>query len=224
MTEQVVNISGRNCHIVTVGDSPSVVIVKPLGEFERRLLMDECKLIYEHTALPFTMVAFEVDEDDLRPKGAENTSLYLESCLMPFISQSIPYNYMVIGGYSLGGLFALWSASKLDGIDAVFAGSPSLWMDGWDDYAACHPIKAKFVFMSLGNKEECTRKQPFCKVGDRVRQQHQLHLAQLGEKNCILEWNEGGHFADIEQRKARGFAWCVERLCRQEEERVKSKG
>lgn len=212
MTEQVLNISGRNCHIISVGDNPSAVIVKPLGEFEWRLLKEECCLIAERTTLPFTMVAFEVNEDDLRPQGAENTFNYLKDCLIPYILQSIPHEYVVIGGYSLGGLFALWSATKLDGIDAVFAGSPSLWMDGWHEYAAKHPVKAKFVYMSLGNKEECTKKQPFCKVGDRVRQQHQLHLSQLGEHNCILEWNEGGHFADIEQRKARGFAWCLERV------------
>lgn len=212
MKERIANISGRDCHIISNGDNPAAVIIKPLGEFERNLLKDECNMIAELTPMPFTMVAFEVNEDDLRPDGAENTFHYLEAFIIPFVDQYIPHKYIILGGYSLGGLFALWSATKLDGIDAVFAGSPSLWMDGWEEYADGHPTKAQFVYMSLGNKEECTRKQPFSKVGDRVRQQHQRHVSQLGEQNCILEWNEGGHFADIEQRKAKGFAWCLNKL------------
>lgn len=212
MQETIVNIAERNCHIIAMGSNPTTVIVKPLGEFERLLLKDECSLIATLTSLPFTMVAFEVNEDDLRPQGAESTFSYLESRVIPYINQNIPHEYMVLGGYSLGGLFALWSATKLDSVDAVFAGSPSLWMDGWDVYATSHPTNARYVYMSLGNKEECTRKQPFSKVGDRVRQQHQMHLSQLGESHCILEWNEGGHFADIEQRKAKGFAWCLNKL------------
>lgn len=212
MKERIANISGRDCHIISNGDNPAAVIIKPLGEFERNLLKDECSMIAELSPTPFTMVAFEVNEDDLRPDGAENTFRYLESSIIPFVEKEIPHKYTILGGYSLGGLFALWSATRLDGIDAVFAGSPSLWMDGWEEYAVGHPTKARYVYMSLGNKEECTRKQPFSKVGDRVRQQHQRHVSQLCEQNCILEWNEGGHFADIEQRKAKGFAWCLNKL------------
>ena len=158
------------------------------------------------------MVAFEVTETDLRPEGAEETFLYLEKTLLPYIQANLHPKTLILGGYSLGGLFALWSVTRTDAFDAVFAGSPSLWMEGWNEYADAHHLKVKYAYMSLGNKEECTRKQPFCIIGDRVRQQHKRHETQLGADHCILEWNEGGHFNEIEMRKAKGAAWCIKSL------------
>ena len=205
----IIEIGGRNCHIIGEKQSEVTVIVKPLGEFERLLIEDECRLISEMSSVPFCMVAFEVTEADLRPTGAEDTYQYLERTLLPYIKDNIHPLRLILGGYSLGGLFALWSVTRTDAFDAVFAGSPSLWMEGWNEYADAHPLKVKYAYMSLGDKEECTRKQPFCIIGDRVRLQHKRHEAQLGTDHCILEWNEGGHFNEIEMRKAKGAAWCL---------------
>ncbi len=205
----IIEIGGRNCHIIGEKQSEVTVIVKPLGEFERLLIEDECRLISEMSSVPFCMVAFEVTEADLRPTGAEDTYQYLERTLLPYIKDNIHPLRLILGGYSLGGLFALWSVTRTDAFDAVFAGSPSLWMEGWNEYADAHPLKVRYAYMSLGNKEECTRKQPFCIIGDRVRLQHKQHEAQLGTDHCILEWNEGGHFNEIELRKAKGAAWCL---------------
>jgi predicted alpha/beta superfamily hydrolase len=155
------------------------------------------------------MVAFEVTEADLRPNGAEDTYQYLEKVLLPYIKANMHPIRLILGGYSLGGLFALWSVTRTDAFDAVYAGSPSLWMEGWNEYADTHPLKVEYAYMSLGDKEECTRKQPFCIIGNRVRLQHKRHEAQLGSDHCILEWNEGGHFNEIEMRKAKGAAWCL---------------
>ena len=205
----IIEIGGRNCHIIGEKQSEVTVIVKPLGEFERLLIEDECRLISEMSSVPFCMVAFEVTEADLRPTGAEDTYQYLERTLLPYIKDNIHPLRLILGGYSLGGLFALWSVTRTDAFDAVFAGSPSLWMEGWNEYADAHPLKVRYAYMSLGDKEECTRKQPFCIIGDRVRLQHKRHEAQLGTDHCILEWNEGGHFNEIEMRKAKGAAWCL---------------
>ena len=205
----IIEIGGRNCHIIGEKQSEVTVIVKPLGEFERLLIEDECRLISEMSSVPFCMVAFEVTEADLRPTGAEDTYQYLEKKLLLYIKDNMHPLRLILGGYSLGGLFALWSVTRTDAFDAVFAGSPSLWMEGWNEYADAHPLKVKYAYMSLGDKEECTRKQPFCIIGDRVRLQHKRHEAQLGTDHCILEWNEGGHFNEIEMRKAKGAAWCL---------------
>ena len=205
----IIEIGGRNCHIIGEKQSEVTVIVKPLGEFERLLIEDECRLISEMSSVPFYMVAFEVTEADLRPTGAEDTYQYLEKKLLLYIKDNMHPLRLILGGYSLGGLFALWSVTRTDAFDAVFAGSPSLWMEGWNEYADAHPLKVKYAYMSLGDKEECTRKQPFCIIGDRVRLQHKRHEAQLGTDHCILEWNECGNFNEIEMRKAKGAAWCL---------------
>jgi hypothetical protein len=208
----IIEIGGRNCHIIGEKQSEVTVIIKPLGEFERLLIEDECRLISEMSSVPFCMVAFEVTELDLRPTGAEDTYQYLEKVLLPYIKANMHPIRLILGGYSLGGLFALWSVTRTDAFDAVYAGSPSLWMEGWNEYADTHPLKVNYAYMSLGDKEECTRKQPFCIIGDRVRLQHKRHEAQLGSDHCILEWNEGGHFNEIEMRKAKGAAWIISHL------------
>ena len=208
----ILEIGGRNCHVIGEIQNEVMVIVKPLGEFERLLIEDECRLISEMSSVPFCMVAFEVTEGDLRPTGAEDTYQYLEKVLLPYIKANMHPIRLILGGYSLGGLFALWSVTRTDAFDAVYAGSPSLWMEGWNEYADAHPLKVEYAYMSLGDKEECTRKQPFCIIGDRVRLQHKRHEAQLGSDHCILEWNEGGHFNEIEMRKAKGAAWIISHL------------
>ena len=208
----ILEIGGRNCHVIGEKQNEVMVIVKPLGEFERLLIEDECRLISEMSSVPFCMVAFEVTEGDLRPTGAEDTYQYLEKVLLPYIKANMHPIRLILGGYSLGGLFALWSVTRTDAFDAVYAGSPSLWMEGWNEYADAHPLKVEYAYMSLGDKEECTRKQPFCIIGDRVRLQHKRHQAQLGSDHCILEWNEGGHFNEIEKRKAKGAAWIINHL------------
>ena len=208
----ILEIGGRNCHVIGEIQNEVTIIVKPLGEFERLLIEDECRLISEMSSVPFCMVAFEVTEADLRPTGAEDTYQYLEKVLLPYIKANMHPIRLILGGYSLGGLFALWSVTRTDAFDAVYAGSPSLWMEGWNEYADTHPLKVEYAYMSLGDKEECTRKQPFCIIGDRVRLQHKRHEAQLGSDHCILEWNEGGHFNEIEKRKAKGAAWIINHL------------
>ena len=52
------DIGGRNCHIIGEKKIGETVIVKPLGEFERLLIEDECKLIGELSSVPFCMIAF----------------------------------------------------------------------------------------------------------------------------------------------------------------------
>ncbi len=119
---------------------------------------------------------------------------------------------VVLGGYSLGGLFALWAACQTDRFEAVAAGSPSLWAGDWPQYAATHPMLAKHVYLSLGDREERSRNKTFARVGDRIRDEHLRLQQQLGERNTTLAWEEGGHFADPAARMARAFVWCLKQL------------
>jgi hypothetical protein len=36
--------------------------------------------------------------------------------------------------------------------------------------------------------------------------------AQLGNANCTLAWNPGGHFQDEDKRLAAAFSWCIKAL------------
>ena len=115
---------------------------------------------------------------------------------------------VILGGYSLAGLFALWAATQTNALYGVAAASPSVWFPGWSEYEAAHPIQAQRVYLSLGDREEHTKNQTMAAVGDNIRTLHSA-LIQRG-KACTLEWNAGGHFKDADLRTARAFAWVME--------------
>ena len=70
-----------------------------------------------------------------------------------------------------------------------------------------------YVYLSLGDREEFTKNKAVAQVADNVRWEHK-HLKQtLGADHTALEWNPGNHFMDDARRTARGFAWCIEKIC-----------
>lgn len=209
MREEIIDIGKRTCHIITTDSEPQCVLVKPLCSFERRLLLHECALIEQEAGKGFAMYTFEVEEAELWKDRVGELFAYIENSLIATIKARYAHLPLVVGGYSLGGLFALWTTTKTPIFDAVAACSPSLWMQGWEEYYEVHPSKAKYIYMSLGKKEEKTNKMPFKLVGDICRRQHQRHIAEVGEDHCHLQWHEGDHFTDSELRKAKGFAWCI---------------
>ena len=121
-----------------------------------------------------------------------------------------PGKRYVLGGYSLGGLFALWAGYQTDAFSGIAAASPSVWYPGFSDYTASRVMQAGNVYLSLGDREEKTRNPVLAAVGGRIRELHGL-LSSQGIC-CTLEWNEGNHFRDPDLRTAKAFAWVLKRL------------
>ncbi len=141
---------------------------------------------------------------------AENTLSFVTDIFIPeLISRySLPADIkIVIGGYSLAGLFALWAAYMTDIFHAVASVSPSVWFPGWIEFATEKHILADKVYLSLGNREEKTNNRTMARVGDNIRLQKELLDRQ--DIESVLEWNEGNHFSAVEERTARGFRWTI---------------
>lgn len=143
---------------------------------------------------------------------AEETLAYIEDVLLPWMRRAYGDMPCVLGGYSLGGLFALWAAYRTESFDGICAVSPSLWVRGWDAYAEGRVPCADAVYLSLGDKEERARNVRMAAVGDCVRRQASRLTRQLAEGKTVFEWNRGGHFDDEPRRMARGLAWTAERV------------
>ena len=77
-----------------------------------------------------------------------------------------------IAGYSLAGLFALYSLYKTDLFDGAACCSGSLWYPGFVDFVKnnefCKPPKR--MYMSLGDKESSVKNQVFASVEDKTRE------------------------------------------------------
>jgi len=144
---------------------------------------------------------------------AEETLKELQESVLGQIKASDTQNSIILGGYSLAGLFALWAVYKMDCFDAVVAASPSVWFPGFLSMAESEPIRTNRVYLSLGDKEEKTKNPVMATVGDSIRRLHQIYEDADGV-NSVFEWNEGNHFREPELRMAKGYAWVMNHFSR----------
>ncbi|MCR4902361.1 MAG: alpha/beta hydrolase [Butyrivibrio sp.] len=117
---------------------------------------------------------------------------------------------IIIAGYSLAGLFAIYSLYKTDIFNAAVSASGSLWFPGFMEYTDDNSFcgKTDKVYFSLGDKEAKTRNQLLSKV--------EIATTQIYEKyknmglDTVFEMNPGNHFKDADARLAKGIAWVLE--------------
>ncbi|MCM1135220.1 MAG: alpha/beta hydrolase-fold protein [Clostridium sp.] len=142
--------------------------------------------------------------------GAENTLSFITDSLIPALKESCDNaneKYYILAGYSLAGLFALWSGFQTTLFSGIAAVSPSVWFPGFVEFSEKEAVKAENVYLSLGDKESHTKNPVMRTVAERLNEEYRILMAQ--NVNCILEWNPGNHFKDVELRTARGIAWVV---------------
>ena len=219
-------INGRECFL-SDAINPKYILIQTLGNHERGIFDRTTELIAESCGGPFVLAAFQVFDwnldlmpwhDDAISRKPEvgtktgETLGYVTESLLPALETEYGKLPAILGGYSLGGLFALWSSMQTDRFAAIAAASPSLWIKDWLDYAKAHPVQAGKVYLSLGDQEEHVKNRAIARVGDCVRGEYELLKSQLGRENCTLVWNPGGHFQDGDKRLAAAFSWCIKEL------------
>lgn len=206
---------------------PEVLLIQPLERKEMATIDHEVSLIARHTGRPFAMAAFKIEDwhlqltpwhDDAISRReevglhAEETLHFITEELLPHMQSLIGNMPVVLGGYSLAGLFSLWASTLSSAFLGIAAASPSVWIRDWQAYAASHPIQSQVVYMSLGRKEEHVRNASMARVGDNIRFEQALLKQQLGDDRTTLQWNEGGHFVEMDSRTAFAFAWTINKL------------
>ena len=142
--------------------------------------------------------------------GAQDTlDAVLENIVPQIRTQAGAEAKLLLGGYSLAGLFAVWAACRTDVFYGAASASGSLWFPGFLDFMKGHSLQVEAVYLSLGDKEEKTRNPVMRTVGDCVREAH-AYLSENGMRT-VLEWNPGNHFKEPDLRMAKGFAWLIKR-------------
>ena len=174
--------------------NPQYLLLQPVNEPHSQMLDQQIRFMTEHTEKSFLLVSFLVKDwnQDLSPwcapavfrkedfgKGAGETLAFIEKMLIPEIGrrygleENIKDIPVILGGYSLAGLFALWSAYQ-ESCAVKFAAaagmSPSVWFPGWLEYMKTKQIQTKRVYLSLGDREERTRNAAMRQVGQNIRQ------------------------------------------------------
>ena len=215
-------LDGRRC-LFWSADYPEALLVEPIDERDLDFIGRELDYLTAHSDKPFTLAAFIVGDwnAELSPwsadpvfgkeafgDGAGKTLRFVEDCLLPEIQSRIPSlqgKDVILGGYSLAALFALWAGYESRAFSGIAAASPSVWFPGWMDYVKGRRPAAEKIYLSLGDQESRTRNRVMATVGSCISEYAGILSAQGVES--ALEWNPGNHFRDADLRTAKAFRW-----------------
>lgn len=226
--QETLDIGAYHCKLFATA-SPEVILIQPSARHEEKSdgIRREIEQIANQAEKNFALLMFDtknwaralmpwhddaVSREEAVGLHAHDTLYDIEHSLLPWLRTRYGCLPCIIGGYSLGGLFALWAARESDTFAAAAAASPSLWIREWKEYAVGHQVNASYVYLSLGDREEHCRNERMKRIGDCVRQEHQRLVNQLNGDHTTLEWNTGGHFGEEAERTARAFCWCMNKL------------
>ena len=226
MKKNEMMICGKKC-ILYLNEDTEYILIQPVDKNDISVLDNEVKHIEENTDRNFSLVAFKIEDwnSELTPwempllrgkgnfgDGATRTLEFIKNELIPALSEytntenkEIKY---ILGGYSLAGLFSLWSGYQTDIFEGIAAVSPSVWYKKWIEYVETEKTLSEKIYLSLGDTEEKTKHQILSKIGDNIRKQHEI-LENSGNVKTVLEWNEGNHFKNPDIRTAMGFLWVM---------------
>lgn len=232
-------IGGKSCHLFVRGEAGPVFYwgISPEGI---SMAQNTVRLLENQVKEDFILVAYEsrdwnrdfspwpqqgIREGEFFEGRAGDTLCWLEKMGIPLVENRLPVKpaRRITAGYSLAGLFSLWTYLKCDLFTGAVSVSGSLWYPGWLDLLraqACAgniPLKENhsrwkqenLVYLSLGKKEEKTRNPRMAEVGNATRETERMLRQVLGPDDLILEWNSGGHFTDPEGRMSRGLGWIL---------------
>jgi len=225
VTAQTMLIGNRPCRIYGRANA-EYLLLQMTGEHELKRRGGGVAAIAQGAAHPFLFAAVPVESwnDELSPwkapavwgkqgfgGNAADTLRFLTEPFIPTLKQQfrLPEDIKIIlGGYSLAGLFALWASTQTKLFYGVAAASPSVWFPDWMEFEQRHPMQVQHIYLSLGDKEEHTKYAVMAVVGDNIRVLHS-RLIERGA-DCTLEWNSGGHFKNADLRTAKAFRWVME--------------
>lgn len=114
-----------------------------------------------------------------------------------------------IAGYSMAGLFALWSLYQTNFFHGAVCASGSLWFPDFEEFAIGNDLKRNPhpIYLSLGDRESFGRN-PILKKTEKIYQNLADFYKGKGHQ-CFFEMNQGNHFQDVDLRLAKGVTWIL---------------
>lgn len=154
-----------------------------------------------------------VAKDDHFTGNAPDYLKWLCHKVIPYAEDTLksdrPSSY--IAGYSMAGLFALWSLYETDFFKGAVCASGSLWYPGFRDFALSRELKRKpaGIYLSLGDRESSGRNPVLQKTESVFRDLNQNYI-NSGIPS-LFELNPGNHYRDMDLRMAKGYRWLLSR-------------
>ena len=153
-----------------------------------------------------------VSRDDRFEGQADQWLSVLTGEVVPQVERLLdaPPVWRCLAGYSLAGLFAVWTAYRCDLFTRILSASGSMWYPGWLEFARDHELAVPLqgIYLSVGDKESTSRNAVLQTVGERTRQIADL-MASRGIA-ATFELNPGNHFKNPPLRVVKGIKWLLE--------------
>ena len=117
--------------------------------------------------------------------------------------------WLGVAGYSLGGLFALYSLYKTPMFTRVASVSGSLWYKDFREFALGSHLagKPERAYISIGDHESMSKNE-YLKTALDATRDIAVHFESLGV-GSKFELNPGNHYADEIGRTVKALAWLV---------------
>lgn len=169
-------------------------------------------LNWNHDMAPWDMPP--ISRDDVPCTGGADEYLQLLTHeIVPRAEALLPGSVLWRGlaGYSLAGLFALYSLYHTAAFPRAASVSGSLWFPGLLEYVASHEMKSRLqhLYFSLGDRENRTRN-PYLKEVRRVTEELETFYKDRGF-DTVFQLNQGSHFHKTCERTTAGIAWLLSR-------------
>lgn len=174
-------------------------------------LVEISKLKWDHDMTPWYMGPIS-KRDTPCTGGADDYLDLLQAEIMPRAESLLPGTpgWRGIAGYSLAGLFAMYSLYKTDAFSRAASMSGSLWFDGFPAFVRSHEMKRKpdCIYFSLGDRESSTHNPILSTVERNTREIESICRAKGISTTFVM--NKGNHFQGCNKRTAAGIAWILQ--------------
>ena len=117
---------------------------------------------------------------------------------------------IIIAGYSLAGLFAIYSLYRTGLFSAAVSASGSMWFPGFMEFTDNNNFikRPEKVYFSLGDREAKTKNLLLSTVESITAQIYEKFKNM--EIDTVFEKNPGNHFKEADIRLAKGIAWVLQ--------------
>lgn len=166
---------------------------------------------WDSSLSPWPSEAAVAKDDHFNGNAPEYLKWFLGR-VVPYAEETLELKAQVpffISGYSMAGLFALWSLYETGLFSGAVCASGSLWYPGFCEYALHHEFRRKpaGIYLSLGDRES-SAKNPMLQKTESVFRTLNEHYLQEG-CSSVFELNPGNHYRDAELRMAKGYRWIL---------------
>lgn len=169
------------------------------------------KLKWDHDMTPWYMPP-TTEHDTPCTAGADDYLKVLTGRIVPKAEAALGFKpvWRGIAGYSLAGLFAVYSIFHTDVFSRVGSMSGSLWFKDIKEYIFAHePMHVPdCIYFSLGDKESSSRIPAFGCVQKNTEAIETFFRGKGIRTTYVL--NRGSHYQKCNERTAAGIKWVLE--------------